>query len=256
MIPTLRLRLFDDRLEVECNEIGFTRSQVESLCRIGASTKAKDTNGAIGEKGIGFKSVFKVSSIAKIQSGPYSFQFDTNPPLLDHGMIVPSWVEQQPTSSGTKGFVGSLLTLTFKDSTSILSLFYELTNLDLGFLLFLHKIRRLEVSFHVGSNLTKEVIHEANHDQEGEKPRILVRTDCDNTTTLAELDFVLFRHLVLGMPEEEKRQGVSVSEAILAFPLKGGNPEIQKRQTYAFLPIGHYGFKVSSCAVQRRLEYF
>lgn len=43
------------------DEMGFERKHVESLCDIGNSTKKGNREGYIGEKGIGFKSVFLIS---------------------------------------------------------------------------------------------------------------------------------------------------------------------------------------------------
>jgi integrase len=52
------------------NETGFTEQNVDALCAVGRSTKTKQ-GGYIGEKGIGFKSVFQVSSTPHIFSGGY-----------------------------------------------------------------------------------------------------------------------------------------------------------------------------------------
>jgi hypothetical protein len=50
-------------LWIGCNENGFKPEDVQALCRIGGSTKKNlgSRRGYIGEKGIGFKSVFKVA---------------------------------------------------------------------------------------------------------------------------------------------------------------------------------------------------
>jgi len=44
-----------------CNEVGFSKADLSALCSANRSTK-KLQAGKIGEKGIGFKSVFKVVS--------------------------------------------------------------------------------------------------------------------------------------------------------------------------------------------------
>lgn len=51
------------------------QSNVRAICSTGESTKT-NTSGYIGEKGIGFKSVFKAASKVHIQSGPFSFFFE------------------------------------------------------------------------------------------------------------------------------------------------------------------------------------
>ena len=76
----------DGYLWVGINELGFTEANVRAICRIAASTKKVENNrkGYIGEKGIGFKSVFKVADVVWVKSGALSFKFDKSKPL---GMI-------------------------------------------------------------------------------------------------------------------------------------------------------------------------
>ncbi|KAM5385312.1 hypothetical protein ACJZ2D_000953 [Fusarium nematophilum] len=63
--PSLSFTYKRGSLRVDCNEIGFSDSNVRAICKIGESTKAGLGRSAryIGEKGIGFKSVFKVASV-------------------------------------------------------------------------------------------------------------------------------------------------------------------------------------------------
>lgn len=46
--PSLRLKLEDGRITIQCNELGFTEANVKAICRIGASTK-KGKQGYIGK---------------------------------------------------------------------------------------------------------------------------------------------------------------------------------------------------------------
>ena len=48
-------------LIIQNNEIGFSSENVDAICAVGKTTKIK-IQGYIGEKGIGFKSVFRVTS--------------------------------------------------------------------------------------------------------------------------------------------------------------------------------------------------
>jgi hypothetical protein len=56
---------------VDSNEDRFTEEDVRSICSIGQSKKTSSSY--IGEKGIGFKSMFKIASQVHIQSEPFSF---------------------------------------------------------------------------------------------------------------------------------------------------------------------------------------
>jgi hypothetical protein len=61
---------------------------IDAICRIGQSTKAGAgvSTQYVGEKGIGFKSVFKAADVVWVSSREYTFKFDKNAQL---GMIAP-----------------------------------------------------------------------------------------------------------------------------------------------------------------------
>lgn len=89
--PSLHLLLYEKEdhkyLRTDCNEIGFTFKQIDALTRVGEGTKRSSAQkGYIGEKGIGFKSVFKVADVVNVASGFYEFKLDRNEPI---GMILP-----------------------------------------------------------------------------------------------------------------------------------------------------------------------
>jgi len=78
------------------NEIGLRPEDVDALCDIGKTTKQKQ-QGYIGEKGIGFKSVFRVTAEPHIFSRGYRFQFQEKPdPQIGVGYIIPYWVAGLP----------------------------------------------------------------------------------------------------------------------------------------------------------------
>jgi HSP90 family molecular chaperone len=87
-LPQLNITYRNKCLQVDCNETGFSERNVEAICRVGYSTKAGADHATryVGEKGIGFKSVFKVADVVWILSRGYSFKFDKNARL---GMIAP-----------------------------------------------------------------------------------------------------------------------------------------------------------------------
>jgi HSP90 family molecular chaperone len=77
--PTLKItyRIQDDGasfLQIDSNEIGFTYADVVALCSIGNSTKkgSGHAKNATGEKGIGFKSVFRVAEKVYVSSRAYT----------------------------------------------------------------------------------------------------------------------------------------------------------------------------------------
>jgi len=58
VIPKIKFILTSDWLIVQNGETGFKEENVWTLCKIGGSTKTNKSLGYIGEKGIGFKSVY------------------------------------------------------------------------------------------------------------------------------------------------------------------------------------------------------
>ncbi|KAI3820645.1 hypothetical protein L1987_08193 [Smallanthus sonchifolius] len=135
------------------NEIGFSRKNVDSVCSVGRSTKkGLRKRGYIGEKGIGFKSVFLITSQPYIFSNGYQIKFNEKPcSQCNVGYIVPEWVNEDPTLSAIKGMYVSASTL--PTTTLVLPLKPEkvkpvkdqLSNVHPEVLLFLSKIKRLSV---------------------------------------------------------------------------------------------------------------
>lgn len=145
--PHLTLRVEPSRLVVVNNEIGFTEANVEAICSSGASSKAKEKSGNIGEKGIGFKSVFTVSDEPEIHSNGFHFKFDRTVKSSLLGHLVPHWCEPsddvQP--DGTTIILPAAKNYEFGADTLI--------DLDARLLLFLNKLRKLTL-FHNGQRLT------------------------------------------------------------------------------------------------------
>lgn len=67
IIPTLKFELFPHALVIFNNEKGFDVSNINAICNVGGSTK-KGRVGYIGQKGIGFKSVFAISDRPEVHS--------------------------------------------------------------------------------------------------------------------------------------------------------------------------------------------
>ena len=84
----MSFHVYPQRIVVECNEDGFTLENLRAICSIGRSSKA-GAQGYIGEKGIGFKSVFKVASKVHVQLGPFSFSFHHMYGDNGLGMVTP-----------------------------------------------------------------------------------------------------------------------------------------------------------------------
>lgn len=80
----INFNLYRNKLLIIHNGKDFTFENVESITGIGLSTKKDDIN-AIGKFGVGFKSVFAITTTPIIHSGEFHFKIDD--------FVVPSIVE-------------------------------------------------------------------------------------------------------------------------------------------------------------------
>ncbi|XP_022793492.1 uncharacterized protein LOC111332406 isoform X4 [Stylophora pistillata] len=88
--PSIVFVLERDKIVVLNNEVGFIEKNIRALCDVGRSTKGAHRYGYIGKKGIGFKSVFRVSDSPEIHSNGYHIRFDAKSGPT--GYIVPEWI--------------------------------------------------------------------------------------------------------------------------------------------------------------------
>ena len=91
VIPTLKFVLSKDCITVLNNETGFLENNIRAICDVGKSTKDRSRSGYIGQKGIGFKSVFRVTEQPEVHSRGFHIKFDTQSGPI--GYILPQWVE-------------------------------------------------------------------------------------------------------------------------------------------------------------------
>ncbi|XP_065872779.1 uncharacterized protein [Euphorbia lathyris] len=135
------------------NEKGFAAKNIESICSVGNSTKKGNRKkGYIGEKGIGFKSVFLISPQPYIFSNGYRIRFNEKPcPECNLGYVVPEWVEESPSLADIHKIYGSsssvpatTIVLPLKPD-KIKAVKQQLTSIQPEVLLFLLKIKCLSV---------------------------------------------------------------------------------------------------------------
>jgi len=91
-VPTLKFVLSRECITVLNNEVGFTEKNIRAICDVGKSTKDPHRSGYIGQKGIGFKSVFRITNKPEIHSQGFHIRFDTQSGPI--GYILPEWVDE------------------------------------------------------------------------------------------------------------------------------------------------------------------
>ncbi|XP_058262273.1 uncharacterized protein wu:fj29h11 isoform X2 [Hemibagrus wyckioides] len=232
--PALAFIVQKDCITILNNECGFEERNVRAICDVGKSTKGKHTCGYIGQKGIGFKSVFKVTDCPEIHSNDFHVQFDkASGPM---GYILPHWVEEErPVPSVAKEIAEK--SWTTKIFLPLRSESYQTKNLfhDVhpSLLLFLHRLRSITIY----SEAEKRLVS-------------MTRRDLSHNVLEVEHTGGMERWLVVKKMLHPKKIKVDVesTELALAFQLSNGSEcevKVQPRQqpVFAFLPLRSFGFR-------------
>jgi len=236
VIPKIKFILTSDCLIVQNDEIGFKEDNVWALCKIGGSTKTNKSLGYIGEKGIGFKSVFMVADEVQIFSNGFQFRFkyDKNDPLT---MLIPEWIEHAPD------FVDPTQTniiLILNDESKAKASRY-LDDVHPNLLLFLQKLKIIEIE-----DKTRGIYKRFERFEKDNMVEIKIEERVGELNKASVLRWFVIKKLLTVPSEisEDKRRDVKETEITLAFPLKeDGSPDASKEQyVFAFLPVRRYGF--------------
>nr|XP_023686990.1 uncharacterized protein LOC111853852 isoform X2 [Paramormyrops kingsleyae] len=232
--PALAFVIEKDCIVILNNENGFEEQNIRAICDVGRSTKGKHKYGYIGQKGIGFKSVFKVTDCPEIHSNDFHLRFEKNSGPM--GYILPHWVEEEKVvdtnmkelkkqSWNTKIF----LPLRSK-SYQTRNLFHDV---DPSLLLFLHRLRSITIinqgEGHVVSMTRRDLSHmvsEVQHSDGVERWLVVKR--------------MLFPNKI--------KEDVESTELALAFRLNedsspDGKFQPEKQPVFAFLPLRSFGFR-------------
>lgn len=200
------------------DETGFEKKHVESLCDIGNSTKHGNREGYIGEKGIGFKSVFLISDRPHVISNGYSFHFRRDDCEAGLGYVVPHWNEQVLAVAEN---IPTAILLPLRSASGV-DVAKQLADIEPECILFLRRLRRIElVSASTGLDRTVQC-----SGTDG-----FFNLDADGTRTSY---FVHRKEHPCEHIHDERREGVSSTSVTVALPLTA--PEATDGRVFAFLP--------------------
>ncbi|KAF2262892.1 hypothetical protein CC78DRAFT_605161 [Lojkania enalia] len=241
--PMVSITVFPKYVKIECNEDGFSKENIQALCRTGRSSK-KPGQGYTGEKGIGFKSVFKLAERAHIRSYPYFFQLDQTREL---GMVTPQWDEDFFDNHEHEHETTIVLDRICNRSTDFsTALKNDVDAIDPVLILFLQRIERLHLTLFDSSSVDKPAISKRfQRVKWTPSSGIVSLKDEDSNTTQS-----LFKYrLTINFDGTEfRRPDIECTDIVLAFPVQKESltyrPLIRKHNfVFAYLPLGDFGFK-------------
>ncbi|KAJ6836182.1 uncharacterized protein M6B38_326795 [Iris pallida] len=243
--PTLVFILQDTGITVLNNEKGFCAENIKALCDIGNSTK-KGSAGYIGNKGIGFKSVFRVTDAPEIHSNGFHVKFDITEGQI--GFVLPTLISPcnidvfRPLlsdSSYRKGDIkwNTSIVLPFRyncrDWVGMAPIMTMFSDLHPSLLLFLHRLRCIKFLNMLNNTLVimrREILGNGI---------IKVSQGQDTMSWLVtskKLQASLIRH------------DVQTTEIAIAFTLQESEngeykSHLSQQPVFAFLPLRNYGLK-------------
>lgn len=263
--PYLSFRMYHDRLIIDCNEDGFTETNLKAICSVGQSSKTGEQGrrqGYVGEKGIGFKSVFKVAREVHINSGPFSFYFDNDPNESGLQMVCPIWEDHQ------EHLPHPLTRMTLRlhhvdNPESLVSLRNSIRQqfhcLQDSLLLFLKKLRRVDIILYDENDKIEESIRLSKETSNSNRVTLSRSTTQGGDEIHASKIYYVVTHTTGNLARNENRnysefeeqaKTYSQADVVLAFPLTAESiPIIEQQDVFAFLPMRSEGFSVSNMIV-------
>ncbi|CAM0876991.1 unnamed protein product [Alopecurus aequalis] len=228
------------------NERGFSAENIRALCDIGNSTKKGANRGYIGNKGIGFKSVFRVTDAPEIHSNGFHVKFDITEGQI--GFVLPTAVPPYSTSSLSRmlsveddkdscSLWNTCILLPFRskfmDGNGMFSIASMFSDLHPSLLLFLHRLNCIKFK-----NVLNDTLLVMRRKALGDG---IVKISHGN-------DIMSWLVVSKKLQGTLVRHDVQTTEIALAFTLqeteKGEyEPYLKQQPVFAFLPLRNYGLK-------------
>ncbi|KAI3791107.1 hypothetical protein L2E82_04713 [Cichorium intybus] len=242
--PTLTFILQEGGVVVLNNEKGFSVENIKALCDVGNSTKKEPSAGYIGKKGIGFKSVFRVTDAPEIHSNGFHIKFDISDGQI--GFVLPTIIPPcnidyftKLISTNTQKNWNTCIVLPFKSKKhepfSVENLISMFSDLHPSLLLFLHRLKCIKFRNLLNDSLIimrKEIVGDGI---------VNVSFGEQKMTWFVKSSKLQSNHI---------RHDVKTTEISIALMLENsddeiGNyiPKLDHQPVFAFLPLRSYGLK-------------
>ncbi|RLN95527.1 hypothetical protein BBJ28_00007485 [Nothophytophthora sp. Chile5] len=235
------------------NECGFSPANIQAICDVGASTKtAVDSETSIGKKGIGFKSVFKVSDTPQVHSNGFHICFHAKSTQHGGGMgyILPYWMEDAGQWKRRRGttFVLPLNDASMQRAAEISQ---SLMAFEPSVLLFLRRIRELRLRDSTRNQTLHFLKTESDLAQHTNVQLVrlyskMVKRQCE-AATMTQQNWLVVKDQLEAPPLLERKQPTEIALALPLADQPEGDSEPADRpplqQVYAYLPLRSYGFR-------------
>ncbi|DBA00141.1 TPA: hypothetical protein N0F65_000464 [Lagenidium giganteum] len=238
----------DHSIVFHSNEQGFSEANIRAICDVGASTKASDnaSTTSIGKKGIGFKSVFKVSDHPQVHSNGFHIKFNAqhdDDGGRGIGYILPHWIEDETLWKNEPGST-FVLPLTSASVARVDEIAQSMFSFEPSILLFLNRMRELYLRDEVHDqslHFVKQV-----EDRGGvEVIQLHARCERQGSVSIYQQEWLVVRS-GLDVPSalQSPKKTAEIAMALPLQPMKaleGSRPPLQ--DVFSFLPLRSYGFR-------------
>ncbi|KAL8491297.1 hypothetical protein ACS0TY_023070 [Phlomoides rotata] len=243
--PTLTFILQEKGVVVLNNEQGFSSNNIRALCDVGNSTKKGLNAGYIGKKGIGFKSVFRVTDAPEIHSNGFHIKFDITEGQI--GFVLPTVVPPCDIDLYTslasanadqvdQNYWKTCIVLPFRsnflEGHAMSNILFMFSDLHPSLLLFLHRLECIKFRNLLDDSFTvmrKKVLGDG-----------IVEVALGNQTMTWFVKSMKLKADII-------RSDVETTEITVAFTLKktdeGYSPVLNQQPVFSFLPLRTYGLK-------------
>ncbi|XP_055892730.1 uncharacterized protein LOC106068793 isoform X2 [Biomphalaria glabrata] len=235
VFPSIKFVIDHTGVKVLNNELGFEEKNIRAICDVGKSTKSKHNLGYIGQKGIGFKSVFRMTGCPEVHSNGFHIYFDVNSGPM--GYILPHWKENFELDENWQTQI--ILPWTEDIRQQVHTHAARFNDIQPSLLLFLHRLKEITIENKVEGSR----IFMSRQDFENGEIQITHSHGTDKWLVLRKI-------LDATNISLQAKSGVEVesTEIALAFPLKSKKlmntqMKLEKLPVFAFLPLRSYGFR-------------
>eukprot|EP01117_Protostelium_nocturnum_P013720 TRINITY_DN5152_c0_g1_i1.p1 TRINITY_DN5152_c0_g1~~TRINITY_DN5152_c0_g1_i1.p1 ORF type:complete len:2262 (+),score=526.63 TRINITY_DN5152_c0_g1_i1:103-6888(+) len=252
--PHLVIRTSPTMISVYNNEVGFLPKDVNSLCSLGDSTKEGGIH--IGQKGLGFKSVFACTDYPSVQSGVWNFGF--RPGKDEMSFITPHWNDEEKESRE-----GTLITLPLKKNVIQSDFIDQLKSMvDYSLLFAVRHLREIRLISENAEGKKEELTIIKEVDTITDDPEessfskftsfsfsnyISKKVSFKNKENRTSEQFLVYE-VQVKVPDEERRRETSRSHCeftriMLAFEVDRKRDSQKTFTIFSFLPVQDIGLK-------------